>query len=165
MSHRPRPGLTLAVAATLAGTAPVSTPAAADEPLVERCYTVALTDEEVAAGAVSEIDCYEVPADEPPMALRGGVTYAIAYDTDPSGPVSMWISSPSGVTTCAGYNVAFGAGHFWDNRISSIDLVACGAAKHWQWSNFTGSNQLVMGAGLHSITGTMNNNTSALQLV
>ena len=164
MNLRPRPGLTLAVAAALAGTAPLSTPAAADEPLVEHCYTVALTDEEVAAGAVSEIDCYEVPADSPtesPMARGTTITFAIVYDTDASGSF-LAVSSPAGVITCTGGTVVFGTGNTWDNRISATDLVACGSAKHWSNDNFTGSNQLVTGAGFQTITGTMNNATSSI---
>lgn len=165
MNFRPRPGLTLAVAAALAGTAPLSTPAAAeDEPLVERCYTQALTPEQVEAGEVSQIDCYEVPADEPFTAMRGTVVYAIVYDIDPTVGSALTINSPAGVTTCTGGQVVFGTGNTWDNIISSTELIACGNTKHWQWSNFTGSNQYKTGSGIvHYITGTMNNATSSIQ--
>lgn len=160
MTVRPRPGMSLAVAAALAGTTPVAPPAAADdEPLVEHCYTQALTPEEAAAGAVSEIDCYEVSADEPPMALRGTVTWAVAYDNANGSGDEFWIFGPS----CTGGAIVFGTGHVFDNRISSIDLVACGAAKNWQWSNFSGSHQLVLGIGLTAMTGTMNNATSSIE--
>ena len=164
MNHRPRPGLTLAVAAAaLAGTTPLSPPAAADdEPLVEHCYTMALTDEEVADGAVSEIDCYLVSADEPPMARRGTVIFATVYDTTEYGSL-LFVSSPPGVMTCTGGSIVFGTGHPWDNRISGTELGACGSAKHWQWSNFTGSFQLVDTAGYTPITGTMNNATSSIE--
>ncbi|HEX8779875.1 MAG TPA: hypothetical protein VF728_01725 [Nocardioides sp.] len=163
MTARPRPGLTLAVAAAaLAGTTPLAPLAAADdEPLVEHCYTTALTAEQVAAGEVSEIDCEWVSPDEPPMQMRSGITYAIVYDTDQSGSL-LGINSPSGVTTCTGGSAVFGTGSAWDNRIGSTELLACGAAKHWQWSNFSGNNQLVMGAGYTPMNGTMNNATSSI---
>jgi hypothetical protein len=164
MTVRPRPGLSLAVAAAaLAGTTPLSPPVVADdEPLVERCYTVALTDEQVADGEVSEIDCYWVSPDEPPMQMRGSIIYATIYDTDQFGSYLM-VGSPPGSTTCTGGNAVFGTGHLWDNRISSTELGVCGAAKHHQWSNFTGNNQLVMGAGSFTwMNATMNNATSSI---
>ena len=103
MIARPRPGLTLAVAAAaLAGTTPMAPPAVADdEPLVEHCYTIALTDEQVANGEVSEIDCFWVLPDEPPMQMRGTITYAIVYDTDQFGSF-LFVNSPPGATTCTG---------------------------------------------------------------
>jgi hypothetical protein len=166
MNFRPRPGLTLAVAAAaLAGTAPMSPPAAADdEPLVEHCYTQALTPEQVEAGEVSQIDCYQVPADEPFAAMRSTVVWAIVYDIDPSTGSAMMISSPTGVTSCSGGSVVFGVGNPWDNIISSTEIIACGSAKHWANANYTGSNQLKTGSGiLHYITGAMNNATSSIQ--
>ena len=164
MNFRPRPGLTLAVAAALAGTAPLTTPPAAadDQPLIERCYTQALTEEETAAGAVSEIDCYQVPVDEPAMAMRGTITFAVLYDTDGTGG-ELWVTSPAGVTSCTGRTTVFGTGHAWDNRVDATDLWSCGSAKHWQWSNFTGANQLVTGSGYTAITGTMNDATSSIE--
>ena len=163
MPVRPHPGLTLAVAAALAGTTPFAPPAAADdEPLVERCYTTALTDEQVADGEVSEIDCEWVSPDEPPMQNRGGITYAIVYDTDRGGAL-LFVGSPAGVTTCTGGNAVFGTGSPWDNRIGSTELLACGAAKHHQWSNFTGNNQLVTGPFWTPMTTTMDNSTSSIQ--
>jgi hypothetical protein len=167
MNHRPHPGIALAVAAALVGTAapmsPLSSPAAADEPLVEHCYTVALTDEEVEAGAVSEIDCYEAPADEPPLAMRSTILFAIVYDTDQLGS-RLYVTSPSGVTTCTGGTTVFGTGNPWDNRISSTELWACGSAKHYASVNFNGTpNQLVAGAGYTPMTGTMNNATSSIE--
>jgi hypothetical protein len=167
MKHRPHPGLTLALAATLAGTAaPISTlssPAAADdEPLVDHCYTQALTPEEVEDGAVSEIDCYQAPADEPPLAMRSSILFAIVYDTDQLGS-RLYVGSPPGVTTCAGGSTVFGTGHAWDNRISSTELMVCGNAKHYAAANLSGTHQLVMGPGYTPMGGTMNNATSSIE--
>lgn len=165
MTARPHPGLTLAVAAALAGATPLAAPAPAsadDEPLVEHCYTTALTDEQVADGEVSEVDCYWASPDDPPMQRRGGgITYAIVYDTTQYGSF-LFVNSPAGATTCTGGSTVFSAGHPWDNRISSTELLACGAAKHHQWSNFTGNNQLVVGAGYTTMSSTMNNATSSI---
>ncbi len=162
MIVRPRPGLTLAVAAAAitAGTPIAPAAIADDEPLVEHCYTTALTPEQVADGEVSEIDCSWVSPDEPLMANRGGVTYAIVYDTDWAGSL-LGVNSPPGVTTCTGGTAVF-PGTGWDNRISSTELLHCGAAKHHQWYNFTGNNQLVMGAGYTPMTTTMDNATSSI---
>ena len=163
MTVRPRPGVTLAVAAAaLAGTTPMSAPTVADdEPLVEHCYTTALTDEQVADGEVSEIDCSWVSPDEPPMQMRGTILFATVYDTDQSGSF-LFVSSQAGVTTCTGGNVVFGTGNAWDNRIGSTELLACGSAKHHQWSNFTGNNQLVTGHAWTAMNSTMNNATSSI---
>jgi hypothetical protein len=162
MIARPRPGLTLAVAAAaLAGTTPLAPPAVADdEPLVEHCYTAALTDEQVAAGEVSEIDCFWVSPDEPPMAMRSSVIYAIVYDTDQFSSL-LFVTSQPGSTTCTGGNSVF-TGTTWDNRIGSTELGVCGAAKHHQWSNFTGNNQLVTGPFWTAMNATMNNATSSI---
>ena len=160
MTARPRPGLTLAVAAA-ALTTPIAPPvAAADEPLVEHCYTTALTDEQVAAGDESEIDCFWVSPDEPPMQMRSGITFAIVYDTNQGGAL-LFVNSPAGVTSCTGGNAVF-TGTGWDNRISSTELAVCGAAKHHQWSNFTGNNQLVTGPFYTVMTSTMDNATSSI---
>ena len=163
MTVRPLPGLTLAVAAAaLAGTTPLALPASADdEPLVERCWTTALTDEQVADGEVSEIDCEWVAPDEPPMEMRSGITYAVVYDTDQFGSF-LYVYSPPGATSCTGGSAVFGSGSAWDNRISSTQLLACGAAKHHKFSNFTGANQLVMGAGYTPMNSTMDNDTSSI---
>jgi hypothetical protein len=163
MIVRPRPGLTLAVAAAaLAGTTPLASPAVADDELVEHCYTTALTDEQVADGEVSEIDCSWVSPDEPLVQNRGGITYAVVYDTTEYGSL-LGINSPAGVTTCTGGSTVFGTGNAWDNRISSTELWACGAAKHHQWSNFTGNNQFVNTSGVVAMNSTMNNATSSIE--
>ena len=126
MSPRPRPAFTLALATAIAGagtgTAPL--PVGADEPEepIEYCYTEALTMEEVEAGAVSVVDCYDEP-----LAQRFVINLAVIYDgTGLSGSNTTVTGS-----SCNGAFVNFGAGHPWDNRIGSTDLLACGYAKHY----------------------------------
>lgn len=165
MNLRPHPALTLALATALAGTHPI--PAAADDdtdvPMVQHCYTEALTDEEVAAGAVSVLDCYDVPEGTPmeiPYARLTTIVFSIVYDVDDTTGSATMITG----TSCTGGNVVFGSGDPWDNRISAIKLVSCGAGKHWSNDNFTGSSQLKTGTGtVQYITGTMNNQTSSIE--
>lgn len=164
MNLRPYPGLTVALATALVGTAPL--PVAADEPMVEHCYTVALTDEEVEAGAVSELDCYEVPAGTPmelPQARSTTIIFAIAYEGALGSGSAVAINSAPGVLTCTGGSVVFGTGHTWDNVISSTELISCGSGKHWAAANFTGANQLITGCCVQNLNTTMNNATSSIQ--
>ncbi len=171
MNLRPYPGLTVALATALASTAPM--PAAADdtdEPMVEHCYTVALTDEEVEAGMVSELDCYEVPAGTPmelPQARLTTITFAIVYDGVNGTGSAVGISSPTGVTTCtSGGSVVFGTGHAWDNRVTSTELLACGSGKHYMSDNFTGTSttyQTITGCCVQNLNATLNNQTSSIQ--
>jgi hypothetical protein len=164
MNLRPYPGLTVALATALAGTTPL--PAVADdsdEPMVEHCYIQAISAEEAAAGEVSEIDCYQVPAGTPieAPAARGNITFAYIYDvSDTFGDVGI-VNGPS----CTGGSAVFGTGNGWDNRISATRLVSCGSAKHWASSAFTGSYQLVTGlpGSYHTMNATMNNATSSIE--
>jgi hypothetical protein len=158
MSPRPRPAFALALATAMtgaaAGTATLPV-AAGDEEPAEYCYTWALTDEEVEAGVTSEVDCYDEP-----LANRLSITLAIIYaDANLTGSHAdvLWSGA-----SCNGANVVFGAGHPWDNRISSTDLQFCGYAKHYVNSNFTGSNQLMDGTTVN-MNATLNNQTSSIE--
>ena len=163
MNIRPYPGLTVALATALTGTVPL--PAVADdidEPMIEHCYIQAITEEDAAAGLMSEIDCYQVSADTPleAPAARGTVVLAYIYDvSDTFGDVGVVSGAGCGSTA------VFGTGSTWDNRISATRLVSCGSAKHWTASNFTGSNQFVTGlpSSYHTMNATLNNATSSIQ--
>lgn len=165
MNFRPHPGLSLALATAtaIAGTAPLSAPAAADgaEDTVQHCYSQVLTPEQVAAGEESQFDCYEVPEGTPfeVVAGRGTVVLAIVYDvSNTMGDATMFSGA-----SCTGGSVVIGATSGWDNRISATTLF-CGSAKHWDTNNFSGThNQLKTGLGYHTITGTMNNATSSIE--
>jgi hypothetical protein len=140
------------MAGAAAGTAPL--PVGADEDPIEYCYTWALTIEEAEAGATSVVDCYEEP-----LAMRLSQVMAIIYEDPGLGGTSTTVLG----TSCTGHTVTFGTGHPWDNRISSTDLQACGNAKHYVNSNFTGSNQLMTNGGAVNMNGTLDNQTSSIE--
>lgn len=158
MSPRPRPAFALALATALAGTAPL--PAAADDPedLVERCYTQALTREEVLDGERSVVECVEVPVGTP-LARRGSFNIAKIFDSTDGTGTFVYVEG----TGCTGASAAFGTGNTWNNRIGSTELLACGNAKHYDNANFTGDNILISGTGAVQGMGTMNNRTSSIE--
>lgn len=156
MSPRPHPAYALALASALVGTTPVAA-GAGDPELVERCFTEALTAEEVEDGVVSDIDCYEVPADAP--LARGAMYLAVQYDISSSTGADLWVTGSS----CTGASINFGTGHAWDNRISAMELLACGNAKHYTGANLTGNSQLKSGLTYHTFTGAWNNVTSSIE--
>lgn len=157
MSPRPHPAFTLALATVLVGVAPV--PLAADEPeepVAERCFSDALTVEEVEAGVLSEIVCY--PIDEIPVA-RGTVDFANVYlGLNGTGT---WVTLRG--TSCTGGSANFAGNATWDNAISSTDLLTCGNAKHYELAGFGGANQLISGGGIQNMNGTLDNQTTSIQ--
>jgi hypothetical protein len=94
------------------------------------------------------------------MQMRGTILYATVYDTDQFSSF-LFVNSPPGATSCTGGNTVL-TSTAWDNRIGSTELGVCGAAKHHQWSNFTGNNQLVTGHAWTAMNATMNNATSSI---
>jgi hypothetical protein len=152
-----RPAFTLALATALVGVAPL--PLAADEPEepVLRCFTEALTIEEIEDGVYSEIECY--PIDEAP-AFRG-VSAATIYDGALGAGTSLTVTSAG---TCTGFGINFAPADWWNDRITSTELLACGNAKHWENNSNSGANQLISGTGVvQNLNATMNNQTTSIQ--
>jgi len=145
-----RPGrlvlLTLPAAALLL---PPS-PAAADGPepeTFERCWGFGLSDEEVAAGAVTEVFCETVPVGSPILPFQSrGSTFALATHFDYAGGYGDSYTSYD--TTCDSNFVAAGWGSIWDNRFSSTLNWSCGNAKHFTNYDGTGGGQNVTGPTL-----------------
>lgn len=164
MSPRPRPtfALALATASALAAPTPGGTAAFGDEPTAEQCYIYAISDEEAAAGAVSEVECLPV-GEEPSSARSADIDLAVVFTAAGGLGTSYIVRDPS----CTGGNVVFGAGSPWDNIISSTELLACGNAKHWDSSTFSGQNQLVSTSGtpvnMTAAPAGMDNKTSSIE--
>ena len=126
---------------------PLAPPAAADEPeMIQQCWTMGLSDEEVAEGAVSELHCEEVPADQPfeLPSFRGSFAVATHY--------LGWYGSGSNVTvvrdTCD-TSARWSSSHPWgDQTASTVVWSPCGSAKHFANFDYTGATQTVTGGGL-----------------
>jgi hypothetical protein len=157
MNPRPRPAFALALATAMVGATPI--PLAADEPdePFEHCYTEALTLEEAQQGAVSVVECY--PLSEEAPAARGLIDLATVYTGTGGTGSSLTVRS----TTCTGVTQNFGAGHAWDNVISSTQLLACGNAKHYVNTGASGAHQLVSGGSMTNMNATLDNQTSSIE--
>ncbi len=157
MTPRHRPTFALALATALVAPAPAVASAGAEEPVAERCHTWALSPEEAAGGAVSEVECYPL-GEEPPAMRSADVALAYLYSgrNGDGTRLTVWDAD------CTGGTIVFGAGHPWDDIVSSTDLLACGTAKHWQHADNTGSNQTVSTSVLTNMTTTMDNQTSSI---
>jgi len=133
---------------------------AADEPEPgEECWTIALTEEEVAQGATSEITCGELPPGEDGFAGRSSM---IALATHYTGVNATGSSFTVYKSSCYGYTV-FTPGSYWDDSISSTVNWSCGSTKHYMNYSHTGTNQIVNSlTGWLTNLGLLNNKTSSI---
>ncbi|HEX7135765.1 MAG TPA: hypothetical protein VF228_24515, partial [Iamia sp.] len=132
-------------------------PAGADEPEGDYCVAYALTAAEIEAGAFTEVECYATP-EEIPQGRSADIDLAIIYDGTGGGSPSTVLRAAS----CTGAKFAFSSTDWWNDKISSTDLVSCGSAKHYVSATYTGTHELVTTSAVFNFT-TVNNLISSIE--
>jgi len=138
--------------------APRATATEPDEPLA--CWTYALTDEEIADGVTSVIECE--PASEATEEVAARMSTVLArHFWSPNGSGSYFDVLG---TTCGGGGISFAAGDPWNDNIRSTEHRLCGTVKYWEHAGNTGASEYLGGSPwqIRNLT-TMAGYTSAVQ--
>lgn len=179
----------IAAAAVLAPVAPSTAVGAATVPDVaappadaatsgRHCATVALTVDQLRAGARSAVRCHDTfaeavaelgvdaPAGAPlavqrQAALASGSVLAVHFEHANGGGASLSV----GGSACDGGGVSLSSSDWWNDRISSTGHRVCTQVKHWTGAGYTGSVQFTEGSYgvVRNMDGTLNDAVSSMR--
>ena len=143
--------------------APLASPAAADDPeMVEHCWTVGLTDEEVAEGMVSEITCEWVEEGEPFGGFASRDSYFVLgqiWDGANGAGRYLPIVGPD-----CDRNAVLPIDD-WGDEASSTANFSCGNMKHYLDAAFSSSQMYNVSPNswtIYDLTGVFNNNVQSI---
>lgn len=141
------------------------------------CSTRMLSPAELEAGVRSVITCYDDFAQSLNAVGIKGVSPTARPDTvstnDGSGLVAVHYDGYNGTgsslsvggSTCEGGGISFGAGDWWNDRISSTRHQSCSQIKHWTDADYQGATQLTNAGsgGLANLNATLNDAVSSIK--
>ena len=161
--------------ATAAAARPTAPPPR-QEPSPEYCSTLALTPEQLDAGALSTVTCYPTYEESlraigaEPLATSGAGASADEV-ADGDGVIALHFENPSGDgspltiggSSCNGGGVSFPVGSAWNDRIRATAPRGCSTVKHWTEPDYSGPTDTVTGSGTRSLSGALAGRVSSIR--